>query len=225
MFPGLRVSLLSVPPGRGRRRVTPRRSRVAAFTLLELLMVVAVVAILTATLVPWAESTTHDTMVAAAQTVATDLAYARSLAVANNSTYTVHFDTALNRYVLEHSGANQALDTLPVSVFRNPSDPPDEHIVDLTQLPCVGEPVTLAGVFRADTTPESIDQIEFGPFGETTETGHSVVVLTIGSGPARRHALIVVNPVTGLATVHPYSDNLPSDLSTASAEAIWDTLE
>ena len=68
-------------------------------------------------------------------------------------------------------------------------------------------------------------RVEFGPLGETTETSHSVVLLTIGSGSARRHALVLVNPVTGLATVHPYSENLPSDVSAQTAEAITDTLD
>ncbi|MBN2217964.1 MAG: prepilin-type N-terminal cleavage/methylation domain-containing protein [Pirellulales bacterium] len=206
----------------------PLRSRCArsgGFTLLELLMVIAVVAIVTAALVPWAESTAHDTMVAAAQTVATDMAYARSLAIANNSSYKVHFDSGQNRYILEHSGTNEALDTLPRSVFSNPGDPPNQHIVELAALPGVGESVRLAGVFRAGATPAPINEIEFGSLGETTETDHSVVLLTIGSGSGRRHALILVNPITGLATVHPYSQNLPSDLSPETAGAIANTLD
>ena len=194
------------------------------FSLLELMMVIAVMAIFTAALIPWAESTSHDTMIAAAQNVATDLAYARSLAVSNNSNYVVRFNKDNNRYILEHSGSNAALDTLPDSVFRNADDPPNKHIVKLDELPGIGEPVELVGVFRAADTPESIENIEFGPLGETTETSPSIVLIKLGTKSRLRHALIVVNPITGLATVYPYSENLPSDIPTTVVEQITDML-
>jgi prepilin-type N-terminal cleavage/methylation domain-containing protein len=200
------------------------RSRLAGFSLLELLMVVAVVAILTAAVMPWAESSSHETLVAAAQTVATDLAYARSLAVTNNSKYVVHFDVANNRYVLEHSGAAGALDTLPDSVFRSPNDPPDQHIVNLKALPGISEPVKLAGVFHIGGTTEPASDIEFGPLGETTRTGYSIVALELKSGVFKRRALVLVNPITGLATVHPYAEDLPSDLSSTRVEEVLDAL-
>ncbi|HLA84917.1 MAG TPA: GspH/FimT family pseudopilin [Thermoguttaceae bacterium] len=227
MLPDLRRSNLTlrlrrVP--RGNERFAPPRRPRGAFTLLELLMVVAIMAILTAALMPLAESTSHDMMVAAAQTVATDLAYARSLAVANNSHYTVHFDPQQNRYVLEHSGSNELLDTLPDSIFRSPGDPSDEHIVKLTELPGVGEPAVLVGAFRAGNAAESIRDVEFGPLGETTETDHTVVLLTVGTGMKQRYALVVVNPVTGLASVHAYGERLPSDISPTAIETITDSL-
>ncbi len=186
-------------------------------------MVVAVMAILTAVMLPWSESGKHETMVAAAQTVATDLAYARSLAITNNSNYVVTFDVAHNRYVLEHSGTNGALDTLPDSIFRNPNDPADQHIVSLDKLPGIGEPVKLAGVYHAGSPTEPITDIEFGPLGETTRNGYSMVLLTLGSGSGQRHALVLVNPVTGLATIHPYLQNLPTDLSSEAVEELPET--
>jgi len=205
------------------RRVRLRRP-LAGFSRLELLMVLAGMAILTAAMLPWAESTAHDAVVAAAQTVATDLAYARSLAVANNSSYVIHFEPDQNRYVLRHSGTGGPLDTLPDSIFRNANDPPDRHIVNLAELPGVGQPVTLAGVFLAGAGMESVDDIEFEHLGNTVQESHSVVLLTIGAGTGRRYALVVVNPVTGLATVHPYSENLPSDLPSQAVEGILQTL-
>ena len=193
-----------------------------AFTLLEMLMVIAIIAIFLAALMPLTESTTQDTMLAAAQNVATDLAYARSLAVANNSSYTVHFDIDQNQYVLEHSGANAALDTLPNSVFRSPDDPPDQRITKLANLPGILDPIKVIAVYSGGNSPQPITDIEFGPLGETTETSHSIIVLTIGSGSRRHYALVVVNPITGLATVHPNGKDLPSDLSNSTVQSITD---
>ena len=202
--------------------VVPRESRRsdAGFTLLELLMVIAVVAILTAVVMPWSESSSQETMAAAAQTVATDFAYARSLAVANNSSYVVHFDTGQNRYILEHCGTNTALDTLPDSVFRDSDDPPDQHIVRLDTLPGIGRPVKLANVFHAGSTLETVNNIEFGPLGETTKTGYSIVLLTLGSDSPQRYALVLVNPITGLASIYTPSQALPSDLPSDTIQAI-----
>lgn len=186
-------------------------------------MVIAVVAILTAVVMPWSESNSQQTIAAAAQTVATDLAYARSLAVANNSDYLVTFDVGQNRYYLEHCGTNADLDTLPDSVFRDSNDPPDQHIVYLDKLPGIGDSVKLAGLFHAGSTAESISDIQFGPLGETTKTGYSMVLLTLGSEPKQRHALVLVNPITGLATVYLSPQDLPSDLSSDMVETILNT--
>jgi prepilin-type N-terminal cleavage/methylation domain-containing protein len=226
MLPSLCSPIPAVRPSRPVgvcRRVVFPVARSAGFTLLELLMVIAVVAILTAVMLPWGETGSHETMVAAAQTVATDLAYARSLAITNNSNYTMTFDVAQNRYVLEHSGTSDTLDTLPDSIFRNPDDPSTQHIVSLDKLPGIGEPVKLAGVYHMGGTIEPTTSIEFGPLGETTNSGYSIVRLTLGSGSGKRHALVLVNPVTGLATVHPYSENLPSDLSSEAVDDLPET--
>lgn len=178
-------------------------------------MVVAVVAILTAAMLPWVESTQHDTLMAAAQSVATDLAYARSLAVAHNSTYSVTFYPTENRYILQHTGTDHALDVLPDTIFRDPKDPADQHIVDLAQLPAVGKPAQLLGAYRAGPSAETISSIEFGPLGETTTTTYSAVIVCVGTGSSRRHAAVLVNPITGLATVHPYFQDVPNDALSA----------
>jgi prepilin-type N-terminal cleavage/methylation domain-containing protein len=208
------------------RRQPPAGARLAAagFTLLELLMVVAVVAILTAVVMPWTQSTSHETLEAAARAVATDLAYARSLSVTNNSNYVVNFDVAGNRYVLEHSGANETLDTLPDSVFRSVDDPPDQHIVKLNELPGIGDPVELVGAYRIDGGVSDITDVEFGPLGETTETGYTVLVLKLKVDGSDRFAVVVVNPVTGLATVHPEGRDLPSTVSATDVENILKSL-
>src|SRR5262245_26210309 len=89
--------------GSGFRVRGSARSR-AALTLIELLMTIAVLGILAAILIPQITGDLPERLNAAAQVVSTDLDYARSLAVANNTSYRITFDTANNRYVLRHSG-------------------------------------------------------------------------------------------------------------------------
>lgn len=200
------------------------RAASPGFTLLELLMVIAVIAILTAVMLPWSDSTSNEMVDAAARAVATDLAYARSLAVTNNSKYAVAFDTSQNSYTLRHTGADSALNVLPDSVFRNSNDPPDQHIVRLDELPGIGEPVKLSGLFRVSGSVEPLIAVEFGPLGETTQTGYAALILTLGSGLGRRSSLVLINPVTGLATIHSGGRDLPSDIPSSGAQTLLDEL-
>jgi prepilin-type N-terminal cleavage/methylation domain-containing protein len=177
------------------------RRQSAGFSLIELLIVITVLGILAGLILPKADPAFHDQLRAAAQILRTDLAYARSLAVANSSTYRITFDTANNRYVLEHSGSRAALDTLPESPFRNAGDPPDQHIVDLDELPHVGSSVKILSATRLGAAPSAVDDVEFGPLGETTRSSRTAILLSAGHGPGTRFMKVIVNPVSGLADV------------------------
>ncbi len=182
-----------------------RRGQSAGFSLIELLIVISLMAIMAGLILPSGNPSIHDQLRSTARIVATDLAYGRSLAVTNNSNYKFTFDTNNNRYTLEHSGTNPNLDTLPDSPFRNADDPPEQHIVDLNDLPRVGAPVQLEAVASTTNFLEPATDLEFGPLGETTRSGDTRIWLSAGNGNAKRYIRLLVNPITGLATVGEYT--------------------
>jgi prepilin-type N-terminal cleavage/methylation domain-containing protein len=181
------------------------------FSLIELLIVVTLMGILAALALPTFNPGTREELQAAAQILLNDLAYGRSLAVANNSSYRIRFQVAANRYVLEHTGSNPALNALPDAPFRSPSDPANQHNVDLADLPhLAGQDIRLAAVAAPNGTRLTPAELEFGPLGETTRTQETVVWLAGGSGSRTRYLPVHINPVTGLATIGQYTATPPA---------------
>ncbi len=86
----------------------------AAFTLIEVLLVVVLMAILAGLVLPNSNPSIHDQLASAARILTGDLAYARSLAVTYGNTCQVTFDFDANQYVLHHSRVD--------TPFRNAAD-------------------------------------------------------------------------------------------------------
>lgn len=187
------------------------------FTLIELMIVLVVVAILVATVLPDTRGGIQDQLESAARVVAADMAYARSLAVAHNSKYRVTFDPSNNQYILEHSGTNSALDTLPNSAFRNTNDPPNQHIARLADLPGMGAPTELTRALRVGSSAQTTTDVEFGPLGGTTQCEYTVIVLTAGEGDDQRRVYLAINPITGLTTIAHGAAEMPSEVAAHAA--------
>jgi len=167
-----------------------RRRPPAGFSLIELLLVISLMAILAGLVLPSSNPSIHDQLQAAGRIVSGDLAYGRSLAVTYNSPYCIEFDLTENRYVLSHSGTNPALNTLPDSPFRNPDDPDNQHVVDLDELPHLGVGVKIAAVAEMGSMCKAVDDVEFGPLGETTRSGLTVIWLSAGQGLSQRYLVL-----------------------------------
>jgi prepilin-type N-terminal cleavage/methylation domain-containing protein len=198
-----------MPARASKHPVCTKRHR-AALTLIELLLTIAVLGILAAILIPQLSGDLPERLSAGAQVVATDIDYARSLAVANNSSYRLTFDTTTNSYYLQHSGTNTLLNPLPRSPFRQNDDPPNRQTTKLSMLPLPEPGVRLVGVVLMQGSLQSTNSIEFAPLGGTTSTCQSVIWLSCGSGKLARYVSIQVDPVTGLVTIGPIQSALPT---------------
>lgn len=185
----------------GRNPASVRLVRIAAFTLIELLIVLVVIGLLVSFALPSSNPSVYEQLRAVGQIISADLAYARSLAISRGSTYRVRFEIAKNRYVLQHTGADPTLNTLPDSPWRNPDDPQDQHIVRLDQLPQVGVPVRLAAIRPSSSSDNSVGEVEFGPLGGITANTAVVIWLSAGQGKIERFLSITVDPITGLASL------------------------
>jgi prepilin-type N-terminal cleavage/methylation domain-containing protein len=183
-----------------------------AFTLIELLLVLALMSVFTAVALTNMQPTAAENLEAAAGIVAADLAYARSLAVGNDSRYQVEFNGALEQYVLEHTGDVAAFDVLPRSPTAVAGEPPTRRTQRLADLPLAGLRVEVVGVEQIDASSEiaATAEIEFGPLGEMTASRDRTVWLSSGTGAARRYVSIRVAKVTGLADVGPLQATAPA---------------
>jgi prepilin-type N-terminal cleavage/methylation domain-containing protein len=182
----------------------PCRRNNSAFSLLELLIVIAVICILLGAILPNGNPSALDALRSAAQIVSTELAYGRSLAMANNSAYKFTFDIAQNRFILQHSGSNTNLDKLPTTPFSSPGDTLYQHVVDLDEFPHIGPTARIAAVTLANSL-QSAGNIEFNPLGATTSTAGTVVWLVAGDGSNKRYITVTVDPVVGLSKIGNYS--------------------
>jgi Tfp pilus assembly protein FimT len=178
-----------------------------------------VLAILAAVLIPQLSGDLPERLSAAAQVISGDLDYARSLAVSNNTSYRITFDTAQNEYVLTHCGTNLQFNALPRSPFRQTDDTANEQTTELSELPIPEPRVRLIAVVRMQGAGQSVNSIEFTPLGGTNGGNPTVLWLSCGSGSLRRFLSISVDPVTGLVTIGQTVTALPISINTIAQQA------
>jgi prepilin-type N-terminal cleavage/methylation domain-containing protein len=191
-------------------------ARQSGFTLLEFLIVVALLSMAAGMILPNANPSLRDQLESAAELVETDIAYARSMAVANDSNYRISFDLPNNRFIIEHTGTNPLLENLPRSPYAEPGDPLDQHIVRFAELPGMIGKVRIRAVRALSTSPQSVTDLEFGPLGETTRPEETQIWLAVGTGAATRYLSVRVNPVTGLTTIGSFQTSDPVASGTTS---------
>ena len=193
--------------------MNPSNHHRAAYTLIELLMVIAILAIVAAALLPSASNGVGEQLEAGARVLAADLDYARTLAVSHESKYRLAFDTSAQTWTLTHTGTDTSLAPLPASPFHNLQDPATQRTTRLRSLPGIGEPLSVHSVLAQGATPTNVTDVEFDPLGSTTRSEETVVWLSGGAGGATRYVDVRINPVTGLATVGSFRSTAPAAAS------------
>lgn len=192
-------------------------------TLIEVLLVVAIMAILAGLAIPNANPSIVEQLRSAASIVSADLAYARSQAVTYGSEFRVTFDTDAGQYEIEHVGANAALDDVLRNPFDSESSSTDRYVVKFAELPSLGAQIDVAGMFTLDASGEpqsEVSDVTFGPLGETGRSQDTRIWLAVGSGSNSTTISVHVNAVTGLAMVEsPGQHALPDVLETEPSMA------
>ncbi len=179
--------------------MNPRRTRASrqAYTLIEMLLVIAIMGVMIAIIVPLSGSSVNDELASAAHVVASDVNFTRDLAVSNGSEYTLTFSQSGNSYRLQHTGDNTLLHVLPDAPFGVNSDLPIHRTCNLAQLPGAG--IELLGVEASGSfLPETA--VIFGPLGALNSGAASNIWLAAGNGASRRYMPVHINPVLGSAT-------------------------
>jgi len=181
-----------------------------------MMIVVVLIGIMAAAMVSSATPAVHDKLLAAARLTAADVAYCRNLAVTNNSTYRIVFDTADDRYYIEHTGSDTSLDSLPYPPHRNENDPANQHIVVFDERPQFDDlSVELEKVQAVADTTTTVASLEFGPLGATTRSEETAIWLTAGNGDEQRFISLRVNPVTGLTWIDQFQTTGPTNSESA----------
>lgn len=186
----------------------PAASR-SAYTLIELLTVIVLMGVMAAIMLPRFEPSTYEQLHGAVQIVASDLTYARNLAVTNDSQYQLSFSRSTNSYTLEHSGSNSLLEVLPFTPYRRNDDTPDTHTTFLDDLPHLGPGVQFVGLRVGTGILDSSGVIEFDSLGGLTSTQPITIWLACGSDASRRYLGITVAPATGLTSVGEFTATAP----------------
>ena len=172
-------------------------------------MAVTIVSIFVAMVIPSIVPGIEQQLSSGARIAASELNYARSLAITYNSKYKVTFDMVAHQLVIEHSGVNPTLDTLPSAPFRRPQDPADQHIVRLDSLPGFSEPIEIISAYVNSAPVQLTSNVEFSSFGQTIQANQTYVWLAAGAGNARVYIPLVIDPVTGMTTVGNMQETIP----------------
>lgn len=172
-------------------------------TLVELLLTIAIVAVLAGLVLDSSSSGTPEQLRATAQVIAGELDYARALAIQNNSSYRITLDFTNDHLALTHQGANSLLNTLPSTPFQIQTQPSTQQIVALRELPGIAAPIDL---LQPAQDVRARSYVEFGPTGATTSPDETHIWLASGldsqsSSAQRLYVCIRVLAATGLVEV------------------------
>jgi prepilin-type N-terminal cleavage/methylation domain-containing protein len=157
------------------------------FTLVEILIVVVIIAIAAAVAIPLASSAAGMQIKSAANIVAADLEYAKSLAISTARNHTVVFDKNTDSYRIEDQDGN---------VIAHPVKKGFDYIMDFRSEPRLKK-VGIGGVDFDSTSEVKFDYL--GSPYNGNGGGLNQGVITLEAGPATM--TVRVESVTGFISI------------------------
>ncbi|MDA7980124.1 MAG: hypothetical protein MPJ50_15265 [Pirellulales bacterium] len=189
----------------------------SGLSLMELAIVVLLLSIIAAVIIPRFEPSVTGQLLASAEIITADMNFVRSLAVSNNSTYRVTFDRESNQYTIEHTGANPALDTLPLTTTFERTSDGKKYIVWMDQSPAFGVKAHVLGV-ESGSPPSVTDALNYDALGAPTPVGDCNIWLISGRGAGRIYLPIKVYAATGLVAIGEITATVPAAVRSAADE-------
>jgi type II secretion system protein H len=156
------------------------------FTLLEIIVVLLILAIAAAMVVPMMSSGAETQVLAAAQMVAADLEYAKSMAITRGRFYRVSFDSTEQNYQLEDQDG---------AVIAHPVNKGFNYEIDFDSGRLDG--VQINSVDFDGTTQVRFDSLGSPYNGDGSPLNSGVITLQAGTWTQT----IRVEPVTGVITI------------------------
>ena len=165
--------------------------RACGFTLIEVIVVVVILAIVALMAVPMFSSAADIQLKAAANMIAADLEYAKSMAISRQQRYSVVFSSADESYEVRDSGGN---------VISHPINPGD-LAVDFPS----DSRLNQVDIVSADFDPDSSETITFDYLGSPlsgSPPGTALIGGTISLEADSFTMTIAVEPITGYVTIN-----------------------
>lgn len=151
------------------------------FTVVEILIVLVIITIAALTAVPMMSSASSVQIRAAANMIAADLEYAKSMAISRGQNYSVRFDQAADSYQVEDQGNN---------VIPHPVKKGFDYIVDF------GNDTRLNRVDLTGANFSGNPDVEFDSLGSPDNGG----TVSLQAGTATM--TITVEPITGYISIN-----------------------
>jgi prepilin-type N-terminal cleavage/methylation domain-containing protein len=153
------------------------------FTLIEIIIVVVILAIAAMTALPMLSSASSVQIRSAANLIAADLEYAKSMAISRGQDYYVRFNESANSYQIEdHTG----------TVIQHPVKKGFNYVMDFSNDRRLGR----VDITNVTFTPDgSFNKVKFDCLG-SPDTGGTITLNAEGTT-----ATITVEPVTGYISI------------------------
>ena len=163
------------------------RGRVRGFTLVELLIVIAIISIAALTAIPMMSSAASMQIRSAANMLTADLEYAKSMAISRAQNFSVVFDASADSYRIEDQYGN----VLPHPVKKGFS-----YVIDFQNDGRLNK-VDIVSVDFDSTSEVKFDYLGSPSNGNDNPLNNGVINLQAGSTTS----IITVEPVTGYVSI------------------------